>query len=633
MNILITARNILNGEEVQSWIDSTFTDRYPALTSWNNSVLRKWIMKTAPAETAVVPTANLPAWLRDSMANGIVPESVILDAALETRVQFVMDFLNASVAQNPDANLAAIGFEVAEAKSKKWHERLAKKAQDAEPVQAIDEVGTKTVIAYPDGWTWRNVISRAAMDREGSVMGHCVGTHGYYEASLRGHNAIYSLRDAKNEPHVTIEVNEKLARVKQIRGKGNAAVIPEYQQRVADYLKSRTWSTVNFDGLASIMTQVRDHQAKTAPAYYEHDVCRATVVLGHHGYGSDTKTSLQVSKIGTDTVDATELNLYQNGTVLNIAAAPESWAVPLLRKMCVDKKLRLEDPIYQLGYLLLGTNWTNNGLGWCAPGNSAAQDLINVFAGEPAVGGQILLGPNDNLRGFYLPDAGGTIYFLVSMTKYARDSAVQLKQPVASVKYSQDFVQNTWGEDLELAREVQRLHLGRGVVTDASDTELLNSLMLALKQPDTASVKELYNTLRVRDSVTDQNFKSAGFSTSGRAVNAIGTVLVCSLAIKNSAMFRDYVFNKPNTLNCWLEVMTAPNHLTASLLSYGLATEQLETIMELLRNEFARLVPTPAELQALDLDSTVHQRVQKAMAWAKAHKPNVARSKAIWAFL
>jgi Fe-S-cluster formation regulator IscX/YfhJ len=48
---------------------------------------------------------------------------------------------------------------------------------------------------------------REALEYEGGVMGHCVG--GYCDPVKAGQKQIFSLRDAKGEPHVTIEVRPK----------------------------------------------------------------------------------------------------------------------------------------------------------------------------------------------------------------------------------------------------------------------------------------------------------------------------------------------------------------------------------------------------------------------------------------
>jgi hypothetical protein len=126
-----------------------------------------------------------------------------------------------------------------------------------------------------------------ALKYEGDTMGHCVG--GYCPDVLEGRSRIYSLRDAKGEPHVTVEVNpssqrvaprheeivsemkssgldlnqldesaydsayeQALQRVKQnrppeivqIKGKQNAAPKDTYLPFVQDFVKSGQWSNV-----------------------------------------------------------------------------------------------------------------------------------------------------------------------------------------------------------------------------------------------------------------------------------------------------------------------------------------------------------------------------------------------------
>jgi hypothetical protein len=71
----------------------------------------------------------------------------------------------------------------------------------------------------PKGVSWRQIkrpeglpdeeadkALRDAIVYEGDIMRHCVGGSGHCEPLLRGDTEVYSLRDAKGEPHVTIEV-------------------------------------------------------------------------------------------------------------------------------------------------------------------------------------------------------------------------------------------------------------------------------------------------------------------------------------------------------------------------------------------------------------------------------------------
>ena len=88
-------------------------------------------------------------------------------------------------------------------------------------------------------------------------MGHCVG--GYCPDVLEGRSRIFSLRDAKGEPHVTVEVDpssvigrapesDPLPRIVQIKGKANRAPNEEYLPFVQDFVRNSplggTWSDV-----------------------------------------------------------------------------------------------------------------------------------------------------------------------------------------------------------------------------------------------------------------------------------------------------------------------------------------------------------------------------------------------------
>lgn len=118
-----------------------------------------------------------------------------------------------------------------------------------------------------------------ALKYEGDTMGHCVG--GYCPDVMSGRSRIFSLRDAKGEPHVTIEtkpsprlysdvvravgdkqasewldegltLGQMVARAKidrpqdiiQIKGKQNRAPKDDYLPFVQDFVKSQQWGNV-----------------------------------------------------------------------------------------------------------------------------------------------------------------------------------------------------------------------------------------------------------------------------------------------------------------------------------------------------------------------------------------------------
>jgi len=154
-----------------------------------------------------------------------------------------------------------------------------------------------------------------ALKYEGDTMGHCVG--GYCPDVISGKSKIYSLRDSRGEPHVTVEVNpnqhldyndwfkkqpeeiqnkiaqrrvedknydvyespEYLAdreaqppRIKQIKGKGNARPIEKYDPYTQDFVRSGEWSNVgDLKNTGLIDTQKLLHES-VRQKYSEHGI-------------------------------------------------------------------------------------------------------------------------------------------------------------------------------------------------------------------------------------------------------------------------------------------------------------------------------------------------------------------------
>ena len=82
-------------------------------------------------------------------------------------------------------------------------------------------------------------------------MGHCVGT--YCNTSSRGDSQILSLPHPKGQPHVTMEVEpgdvplekgfgeqdftqDRRLNIVQTQGKSNRAPIPEYQEKIDEFI-------------------------------------------------------------------------------------------------------------------------------------------------------------------------------------------------------------------------------------------------------------------------------------------------------------------------------------------------------------------------------------------------------------
>lgn len=100
-------------------------------------------------------------------------------------------------------------------------------------VEATDVPQGEIVFEWDDGWTVQRLITPFELDVEGEVMQHCVAD---YCEEVQGESVfIYSLRDPRGKPHVTIEYDPQLERFLQVYGKQNTEPKPEYMRRVETF--------------------------------------------------------------------------------------------------------------------------------------------------------------------------------------------------------------------------------------------------------------------------------------------------------------------------------------------------------------------------------------------------------------
>ena len=205
------------------------------------------------------PPENAPAWLVTALDNHQEVYEIAFKEGFETRLAHVVDWLAAdmtaerTVRATPEQDF--LGHLAKTADDYFAHQS---KTQPAEPegVEEGAEVimtfrttpGTDQVVAYKEDTIandetrgpvvafWARLTSAAALDREGKLMSHCVGS--YAAAVASSHVVIYSLRDARNQPHVTIELNQRSEppTINQVKGKSNAPPVGKYAGYVRDFL-------------------------------------------------------------------------------------------------------------------------------------------------------------------------------------------------------------------------------------------------------------------------------------------------------------------------------------------------------------------------------------------------------------
>ena len=193
-----------------------------------------------------------------------------------------------------------------------------------------------------------------ALKYEGDTMGHCVG--GYCDDVLSGRSRIYSLRDAKGEPHVTIEVappstsehvdsNIKVNRIKELLGDRYQEYLykrgfPKYQGSTALEILEKEYPDVYTAYKAELpeqpprIVQIKGKQNRAPNEEYlpfVQDFVRSgrwsdVGDLQNAGLVDISRYPKRVEKFGTRYITEPELNEYLDSFPPNMVSPPEGFA-------------------------------------------------------------------------------------------------------------------------------------------------------------------------------------------------------------------------------------------------------------------------------------------------------------------
>lgn len=615
------ARNVVNTEQIDEYL-SEQVGQHPTLEVWITKVLRKWLLTKAPtAKVEGMAQEGVPEWLKKAMETNTA-EEVVLNGELTNMLIPIFDYLENLVAEKPNQDQTRIAFDQAVAGSKKWHEQMAKKAARAKP---IEEDGTKVIHTFPNGWYWVNVFGKNSMKREGDMMGHCVGQSAafmravgqqqtYFTQSLAGRKEIYSLRDPKNEPHCTIEINNLHGNraINQIKGKANREVKEEYLPMVEAFLKQMKWDTVNFDGARLLSDKIIEHRGGDA-------------FKGPHGYLITRDITHYYSEktfytIKSPNGEERRYGAYDFGS-MSAAAASDFLDYLLQNKIYMTDKEIAHNHAYQRG------RWTQeqiDDIGYMLKPND---DFARIFSKSISRGDDkaaLLVHIDSSLIGYATSDIALTeefagskqvFPFLEKMVSIPNATVFEL-----SSKESGAPVKNT-----KLTDFYRHRHAGASVARNGDSKQILDSFLVAMRLPDVSVIKHATVALRGKE-ISDADVKHAGIPTGGNSTMAYPLVLAMS-ALGNKPDALTYICSKPHALRNWLEVMN--NGMAAFLDRMKFTDDIKQRIHSILYNEYVRLVPTPTELANLDISVSDKKAIAEASKGMKRNDPQA--SKQLWA--
>lgn len=247
---LLLEHNIINLPDLEAWVNK-IAERveFPEGQEWMRSKGRKYLVNcddTSDRISGLSP--NAPEYLQKRYEEGVPLHRFRANGEVENNLNHLGDWLNSLhhtanlpfAANKAEQRLAAdakaflpkigrLNVEQALEQAEKWFERVRLSTQ----VSNGAVHGGLAKLATTNVGTWYELMTAEALKYEGKMMGHCVGGGGYTvgEGST---TRIFSLRNEKNEPHVTIEARHN--QIQQVKGKQNKAPVAKYHEAVKVFL-------------------------------------------------------------------------------------------------------------------------------------------------------------------------------------------------------------------------------------------------------------------------------------------------------------------------------------------------------------------------------------------------------------
>ncbi|MBY3433731.1 hypothetical protein HFN89_06160 [Rhizobium laguerreae] len=178
---------------------------------------------------------------------GLKSDPAALPYVEQEKLDHIADWLSASVARDMPW-LRKVSEDGIPRKFSKFHkvadvltEADAQLAQMARTAMrdADGGDGVKIDVRFEDGWHIAELTSKNALIDEGNAMQHCVGA-GSYDSGVRdGTTRIFSFRDRKGQPHVTMEYSVEENKLVQIKGKQNDFPLGRYFDRLVPWIAQK----------------------------------------------------------------------------------------------------------------------------------------------------------------------------------------------------------------------------------------------------------------------------------------------------------------------------------------------------------------------------------------------------------
>ncbi len=442
-------------------------------------------------------------------------------------VRYIADYFNGSQ-EIPD-NVWQMDWQSVFALSEEWHDQIGKGYKFTGDYQHKD-----IVYKFDNGFTIVDVNTEHDLGIEGQKMGHCVGT--YCDDVASGKTTIYSLRDKKNDPHATIEVNSG-GGVDQIKGNGNSKPKDRYAKMILQWLRTTDLDYSSSPDYLNLLTDAEIQQLMIDAAKGDESAMKAL----------PPRKIPEIAR-STESPELIEFFIGQIGAMPSYGGSDTEFVLnvsdDLIRGIAANKNLS-EDQVYavakfnlnlrrpalgrQLG-VMIGTDPGRSGRITQRPYTTSVATRIWTELGDELKSGRLSIANSDDEKLYYME---------AIMAAPKLDSSI--KTEIAEYLISESFVQ--------VASEVP----GNSKAQIAAVYGTILQLYIGSANPDKELVRRLYSIQ-----------KDERFYTAIQRRDRLNSNIVSSPGMSDELVdeiIRDIKEESPISIgqNEWIEIISAPN--------------------------------------------------------------------------
>jgi hypothetical protein len=277
-------RNLANMDQLDVWLGKVMddklgqSDRAQKARGWVATVGRRRMAREGEASEASAGQAGELAkehpWAAKAVQEGRSLHLLALTDAEAEGFSKALDWMRSDQGPSLSSDWSKISWPQALEAHDAWVERMAREAgkrvSAGQAFEGCDPVAAVEGIEGLEGWSWVKPKTAQALEREGALMRHCVGS--YAEEVEEGSLDIWSLRDPAGKPFLTVST--------RLRREGGG-----FELREAKGFANRAPSSAHALALGSLFEHLKERGVPIKEA--GPDLANAGLAITPPGFGAE----------------------------------------------------------------------------------------------------------------------------------------------------------------------------------------------------------------------------------------------------------------------------------------------------------------------------------------------------------